>query len=113
MEEDKKPYDSVPYEDVKVPENLGSQAVSSPLTMDLADTIKLMVDADHKQRLKAEVYQLEIRMNKLGNILDNFYQGTLDFVPSCPILLLEKQYDAMQEYMRYLLIRCDIEEVRL
>lgn len=81
--------------------------------MELKDTIELMNSSDYKDRFKAEYYQTEIRRNKLDNMLVKYEAGTLEFTPSCPIRILQMQLKNMEEYLRQLRIRAEIEEIGL
>lgn len=43
--------------------------------MELKDTITMMQSEDYKERFKAEVYQLDIRIGKLNNMLSAWSAG--------------------------------------
>ena len=81
--------------------------------MELERIIELMKSEDYKDRFKAEYYQLEDRATKLGNMLEKYKAGTLNFTPSCSYELLNSQLKAMNEYLKYLMIRADIEGIKL
>ena len=81
--------------------------------LDLKQTIPLMQSEDYKERFIAEWAQTKIRLSKLNRMLLRYYDGTLDFAPTCPTLLLEKQSLAMQQYLDMLEIRAAIENVEL
>ena len=81
--------------------------------MELERIIELMKSEDYKDRFKAEYYQLEDRATKLGNMLEKYKAGTLNFTPSCSYDLLNSQLKAMNEYLKYLMIRADIEGIKL
>ena len=81
--------------------------------MELERLIELMKSEDYKDRFKAEYYQLEDRAIKLGNMLKKYKAGTLNFTPSCSYELLESQLKAMNEYLKYLMIRAEIEGIEL
>ena len=81
--------------------------------MELERIIELMKSEDHKDRFKAEYYQLEDRATKLSNMLEKYKAGTLNFTPSCSYELLNSQLKAMNEYLQYLIIRADIEGIKL
>ena len=81
--------------------------------MELDRIIELMKSEDYKDRFKAEYYQLEDRATKLGNMLEKYKAGTLNFTPSCSYDLLNSQLKAMNEYLKYLMIRADIEGIKL
>ena len=81
--------------------------------MELERLIELMKSEDYKDRFRAEYYQLEDRIIKLGNMLEKYKAGTLNFTPSCSYDLLNSQLKAMNEYLKYLMIRADIEGIKL
>ena len=66
---------------------------------------------DYKERMRKEYEELCDRIWKLTRMLDKYYEKALDFKPSCPPYLLEKQLDAMREYKDVLEARNYIEEV--
>ena len=45
--------------------------------------------------------------------IDKFYEGKLDFKPSCPIEILEEQLQMMYTYMKWLNVRAKIEGIDL
>lgn len=61
--------------------------------MELADTVKLMGSTDWKGRLKAEYWQLKLRISKLENAL------LTGKVPSSCKSVFEEQLDSMCSYM--------------
>lgn len=82
--------------------------------MELKDTIEMMQSDDYKERFKAEYHQLKNRYNKLDITTVKYEAGTLDsFTPSCSLELLKQQKRAMEEYLRCLKIRAEIEEISL
>ena len=81
--------------------------------MGLERIIELMKSEDYKDRFKAGYYQLEDRATKLGNMLKKYKAATLNFTPSCSYDLLNSQLKAMNEYLKYLMIRADIEGIKL
>lgn len=68
---------------------------------------------DYKERMKQEATELGERIDKLNNIINAYYQGSLDFELTCHIYLLESQLSAMRQYYRILCIRAKIEGVEL
>ena len=80
---------------------------------ELKDTVEGMLSADYKERFKAELRQTEIRYDKLACMLDKHNRGVLEFEPTCPIELLEKQHEAMGGYIDCLKQRALIEDVDL
>lgn len=83
------------------------------IEMELKDTVDLMVSEDYKERFKAEYLQAKIRYEKLNNMLIKYEAGTLDFTPSCSKEVLEDQLYYMNEYLRTLRIRAEIENIDL
>ena len=68
---------------------------------------------DYKVRFIKEYKELSERVNKLGNMLAKYDNGTLEFTPTCPISLLKAQYFAMRAYLTILEERAEIEDVDL
>lgn len=83
------------------------------MTMELRDTIKMMDSPDYNDRFMAEYYQLQLRADKLANMLGKYKAGTLTFKPSCDYELLYEQLIFMWQYMRILELRAKIEGVAL
>lgn len=81
--------------------------------MELKDTIEMMNSDDYKECFKAEYYQTLERFNKLYKLLIKHEAGTLDFVPSCPITLLQEQKMYMDNYLHILEVRAEIEGIKL
>lgn len=81
--------------------------------MELKDTVGLMNSADYKDRFKAEYFQLKVRYGKLKAMLLKYYNGTLEFTPSCPISLLKEQEQYMRNYLAVLEDRAEIEGINL
>lgn len=81
--------------------------------MDLERIIELMKSEDYKDRFRAEYYQLEDRIDKLGNMLEKYKDGTLNFTPSCSYELLSYQLQTMNAYKRVLEERAEIEGIEL
>lgn len=79
--------------------------------MELKDTIELMTSSDYKERFRAEYYQLEIRYNKLKNMVDNW--DNLDFTPTCSKTIFELQLRYMYLYLEVLRQRAEREKVDL
>lgn len=81
--------------------------------MELKDTVDTMLNADYKERFKAEYHQLKIRCEKLHAMIIKYEAGTLDFKPDCPLALLKNQHTAMRAYLYDLAVRAEIENVKL
>lgn len=81
--------------------------------MELKDTIELMTSEDYKDRFKAEYYQTKIRHDKLHKMIIKYSAGKLDFTPTCPINVLMTQERYMNECLKQLEIRAEIEGIEL
>lgn len=69
--------------------------------------------SDYKERMRVEYQELTGRADKLRDMLQRYADGTLDFEPICPISLLSRQLDVMDEYANLLRHRAKIEHVHL
>lgn len=67
----------------------------------------------YKERMVKEYWELKERTVKLGNMLERWSNGELDFTPTCPMNLLTSQLCAMNLYLNILLRRAKIEGVDL
>lgn len=76
-------------------------------------TIPLMQSKDYRDRFIAEWAQTKIRLSKLNRMLQRYYDGTLDFTPTCPVQFLEKQTFAMERYVEVLEMRALVEKIKL
>ena len=54
--------------------------------------------SDYKERMRVEYQELTDRAGTLRDMLQRYADGTLDFEPTCPITLLSRQLDVMDEY---------------
>ena len=80
---------------------------------DLKDTIDLMNSEDYKDRFKAEYLQTKIRYEKLRRMMIKKEAGTLNFEPKCPDEVLNSQLYYMEEYLKQLEVRAEIETIDL
>lgn len=80
---------------------------------DLTTSIKLMQSLDYKDRFKAEYLQVATRYYKLEELLLKWDTEQLDFVPTCPRSIYDKQLKAMREYKDILEERAEIEGIDL
>ena len=80
---------------------------------DLSETIELMTSAGYKDRFKAEYWQTKIRYDKLCMMIEKYKAGKLDFEPTCPIYVLEKQRRWMGGYLEILEFRAIQEGIDL
>lgn len=79
----------------------------------LAKTCEGMFSHCYKQRFKAEFVQLNNRLDGLKLMLWHWDAGTLNFAPTCPREVYDKQLDGMQKYLGVLVERAKIEGVDL
>ena len=79
--------------------------------MELKDTIDLMLDMDYKDKFRAEYYQIQIRIEKLEKMLDDWKDGLLDFEPKCGFKKIYEQYVYMKMYRDILAERAEIENI--
>lgn len=68
----------------------------------LEDTIEWMKSDDYKVRLKAEYWQLVIRMEKARNAVANFIKPELNATAANRAEMLSKQFEIMKEYKKIL-----------
>lgn len=68
---------------------------------------------DYKKRMQVEYRELKERYDKLHNMIVRYEAGTLDFEPNCPIDILKNQKSAMGQYLYWLEVRAQIENVEL
>ena len=66
-----------------------------------------------KEKFKAEYYQLKIRYQKLKIFLDKWDNGELDFDPTCPRSIYDRQIQGMEIYLDALADRAELECVEL
>ena len=76
--------------------------------MTLEETIPLMTSNDYRERLKAEYFQLKIRSSKLHALI----QYDMDLANS-PKIILERQLNAMLDYLSTLALRAECEGINL
>lgn len=81
--------------------------------MELKDTVSMMNSTDHKERFKAEYYQIAIRYEKLSEMLKKLHRGSLSFEPTCHRGIYDSQLRAMSDYMAVLEERAVIENIEL
>ena len=82
--------------------------------MELKETVNGMISDDYKERFKAEYQQLEIRLNKLKDIVWKAREGKLDFdITEDRLDLLVDQLDVMKRYRIILRARAKLEKIDL
>lgn len=69
--------------------------------------------SDYVERMRVEYRELTARAGRLRDMLQRYADGTLDFEPTCPISLLSRQLDVMDEYALILRRRAGIERISL
>lgn len=69
--------------------------------------------SDYEERMRVEYRELTARAGRLRDMLQRYADGTLDFEPTCPITLLSRQLDVMDEYALILRRRANIERISL
>ena len=79
----------------------------------LIDTVEMMNSENYKERFRAEYFQLDIRINGLSNMLEQYKEGTLTFTPSCSYEVLYTQLVHMENYKKSLEERAKIENIIL
>lgn len=67
----------------------------------------------YQDRMRVEYLELTVRAGRLRGMLQRYADGTLDFELVCPISLLSRQLDVMDEYADLLRHRAKIEHVDL
>lgn len=80
---------------------------------ELKDTVDLMLSDDYKERFLAEFRQLKIRYEKLRAMLNKWDEGTLEFEPTCPREMYDRQIEGMETYLDVLADRAALEGVEL
>lgn len=79
----------------------------------LAATAAMMTSENYKDRFKAEYIQLKNRYEGLSKMINNWDNGTLNFIPTCPRATYNFQLRAIKDYLDILEIRAKIEEIEL
>ena len=79
----------------------------------LLSTVNDMRSQDYKKRFLAEYMQLELRLNSLRRMLDEYAAGELKFTPNCSYDLLHKQYVHMSDYLDDLDLRAVHEGINI
>lgn len=82
---------------------------SSPLLATVFD----MKSPDYKKRFAAEYRQLKIRYEGLKRMCEKWDAGELDFTPTCPRAICDKQLSAMVDYLSVLEVRAYDEGIDL
>lgn len=69
--------------------------------------------SDYEERMRVEYRELTARAGRLRDMLQRYADGTIDFELVCPIGLLSRQLDVMDEYAGLLRHRAKPEHVDL
>lgn len=80
---------------------------------ELRDTVDLMLSSDYKERFLAEFMQLKIRYEKLRDMLNRWDNGELDFEPTCPRDMYDRQIEGMETYLDVLADRAGLEGIEV
>ena len=88
------------------------QAIEVLAAADQAEPASAKVSG-YKDRMRVEYRELTARAGRLRDMLQRYADGTLDFEPTCPISLLSRQLDVMDEYSLILRRRAGIEHIGL
>ena len=88
------------------------QAIEVLATADQAQPASAKASG-YQDRMRVEYRDLTARAGRLRDMLQRYADGTLDFEPTCPISLLSRQLDVMDEYAHLLRRRAEIEHVNL
>lgn len=87
------------------------QTEASAKNQTLAHTRDMMISPDYKERFKAEYIQLYNRLGGLKLMVQHWDAGTLNFTPTCPREIYDKQIKGMQTYLDVLTERAKMEGV--
>lgn len=79
----------------------------------LKRSAELMISDDYKERFIAEYMQIKNRYEGLSRMIENWDNGTLSFVPTCPRETYNFQLRAMKDYMDILVVRAKIEDIKI
>ena len=95
------------------PKHVFDKANAEFKNKELADTCKLMVSPDYKERFLAEYIQVKNRYEGLKAMIDKWDASNLPFTPTCPRETYNFQLRAMRDYMGILVIRAKIENINI
>lgn len=80
---------------------------------DLKETVGLMQSSFYKARFAAEYLQVAIRYAKLNKMVEAWDKCELNFTPTCPREIYDRQLSCMGEYLSILEERAKLENVKL
>lgn len=95
------------------PKHVFDKANSEVKNEELAETARMMVSPDYKERFIAEYVQVNNRYNGLKEMIEKWDANNLPFVPTCPRETYNFQLRAMKDYMDILVVRAKIEGIDL
>ena len=95
------------------PKHVFDKANAEVKNEELANTARLMVSADYRERFVAEYVQAKNRYNGLLGMIEKWDANNLPFVPTCPRETYNFQLRAMKDYMDILVVRAKIEGMEL
>ena len=95
------------------PKHVFDKANAEVKNEELAETARMMVSADYKERFIAEYIQIKNRYEGLKGMIEKWDASNLPFVPTCPRETYNFQLRAMKDYMDILVVRAKIEGVAL
>lgn len=95
------------------PKHVFDKANSEVKNEELAETSRMMVSPDYKERFLAEYVQVNNRYNGLKEMIEKWDANNLPFVPTCPRETYNFQLRAMKDYMDILVVRAKIEGIDL
>ena len=81
--------------------------------MTLNETVDLMLSDDYKDRLKAEYYQTEIRLNKLKIAIAKYKASTIGYSVAGGLASLMEQKRDMESYLETLFVRAELDGIEL
>ncbi len=80
---------------------------------ELKETATLMQSADYKERFMAEYHQDETRYLKLKKMTEAWDKGELNFTPTCPREIYDRQLSCMLLKLFVLTERAELEGIKL
>ncbi len=78
---------------------------------DLKETATQMCSEDYKERFRAEYHQVNLRFERLKEMVGKWDSGELNFTPTCPRSTYDLQLKAMYDYKSILELRAMAEGI--
>lgn len=88
-----------------IPKEIFEKTYAAEDNAPLLATVFNMKSLDYKKRFEAEYRQLKIRYESLKRMCEKWDAGELDFTPTCPRDVYNKQMAAMVDYLSVLEVR--------